>query len=271
MLQSPDGNWIAYQSNLLSRPGLLTKRKSLVYSVLERESGVVSAYDEMGSETEPEAIGVWGAALVEFQRKMSANKKLSYPESYSRQATLPLNAETQQLTAYNLNADTEDSAGQDGSQKTLLSFMKRKVPLEHRRPSSVRRPSIMDINFNPGGAESSEDGLEESRVKRSRRRRKNKREEAEGKGQSVLSSDVLVRMTVCYSTCLSFDLEHGSLNLLMSTTHIWWYFCEHTSYLKNKASYTFPFINTHLYCVVSKIKYLVSKSKRKILSENILY
>ncbi|XP_016375135.1 rab effector MyRIP isoform X3 [Sinocyclocheilus rhinocerous] len=194
ILQSPDGNWIAYQSNLLSRPGLLTKRKSLVYSVLERESGVVLAYDEIGSETEPEANGVWGAALEELRRKMSANKQLSYPESYSRQATLPLNAQAQHLTAHNLNADTEDSAGQDGplhqSQKTLLPFLKRKVPLEHRRPSSTRRPNIMDKNLNPGGAESSEDGLEESRVKRSRRRRKNKREEAEWKGQLVLSSDV---------------------------------------------------------------------------------
>uniref|UniRef100_A0A673L3P7 Si:ch211-106h4.9 n=1 Tax=Sinocyclocheilus rhinocerous TaxID=307959 RepID=A0A673L3P7_9TELE len=125
---------------------------------------------------------------------MSANKQLSYPESYSRQATLPLNAQAQHLTAHNLNADTEDSAGQDGplhqSQKTLLPFLKRKVPLEHRRPSSTRRPNIMDKNLNPGGAESSEDGLEESRVKRSRRRRKNKREEAEWKGQLVLSSDV---------------------------------------------------------------------------------
>ncbi|XP_059357712.1 rab effector MyRIP-like isoform X2 [Carassius carassius] len=194
MLQSPDGNWIAYQSNLLSRPGLLTKRKSLVYSVLERESGVVSAYDEMGSETEPEANDVWGAALEEFQHKMSCNKQLSYPESYSHQTTLPLNAQAQHLNAHTLNGDTEDSTGQDGplhrSQKTLLPFLKRKVPLEHRRPSSARRPNIMDINFNPGGAESSEDGLEESRVKRSRRRRKNKREGAGWKGQSVLSSDI---------------------------------------------------------------------------------
>ncbi|RXN05812.1 rab effector -like isoform X1 [Labeo rohita] len=187
--KSPDGNWIAYQSNLLSRPGLLTKRKSLVYSVLERESGVVSAYDEMGSETEPEVNGVWGAALEEFRRKMSASKQLTNPESYSRQATLPLNAQPDTFTA-----DTGNSSGQDGppsqSQKTLLPFLKRKVPLEHRRPSSARRPNIMDINFSAGGAESSEDGLEDSRVKRSRRRRKNKKEEAEWKGQSGLSSVV---------------------------------------------------------------------------------
>ncbi|XP_059419553.1 rab effector MyRIP-like isoform X4 [Carassius carassius] len=195
MLQSPDGNWIAYQSNLLSRPGLLTKRKSLVYSVLERESDVVSAYDEMGSETEPEANGVWGVALEEFRRKMSANKQLGYQESYSHQATLPLNAQAQHLTAHTLNADAENSSGQEGtlpqSPKTLLPFLKRKVPLEHRRPSSARCANIMDISFNPGGAESSEDGLEDNSVKRSRRRRKNKREEAEWKGQSDSNSHVL--------------------------------------------------------------------------------
>uniref|UniRef100_A0A8C1M721 Rab effector MyRIP-like n=1 Tax=Cyprinus carpio TaxID=7962 RepID=A0A8C1M721_CYPCA len=189
MLQSPDGNWIAYQSNLLSRPGLLTKRKSLVYSVLERESDVVSAYDEMGSETEPEANGVWCTALEEFRRKMSANKQLGYPESYSRQATLPLNAQAQHLTAHTVNADAENSSGQEGplplSQKTLPPFLKRKVPLEHRRPSSARRSVVMDINFNPGGAESSEDGLEDNSFKRSRRRRKNKREEAETDGSKM--------------------------------------------------------------------------------------
>lgn len=208
VLQSPDGNWIAYQSNLLSRPSLLTKRKSLVYSVLERESGVGSAYDEMGSETEPEANGGYGAALVEFRRKMSANKQLSYTESY-----LPLDAQAQNITTHTLNADTENSSGPDGpmpkSHKNMLPFLKRKVSLEHRRLSSARLSNIMDVNSNPGGAESSEDGLEDSRVKRSRRRRKNKREEAEWKGQSVLSLAVPVRMIVCCTTCIGFDLEQG--------------------------------------------------------------
>lgn len=199
VLQSPDGNWIAYQNTLLSRPSLLTKRKSLVYSALEKESGVVSAYDEMGSETETEADGVWGAALQELRLKMSANKQLSYPESYSCQSTLPLDGQTQKCTA-----DTETFPGQDGpphkSHKSLLPFLKRKVPLDHRRPSSTRRPSIMDVNFNPGGAESSEDGLEDSRVKRSRKRKKSKREDAECKGQSVLSTAVPVRMWFLWSS-----------------------------------------------------------------------
>ncbi|XP_051552895.1 rab effector MyRIP-like [Myxocyprinus asiaticus] len=196
MLQSPDSNWIAYQNTLLSRPSLLTKRKSLVYSVLEKESGVVSAYDEMGSGTEANGDGVWGAALLELRRKMSANKQSSHPESYSRHSTLPLDGQTQQLIKDTFNADTDNNPAQfdlDGplpkSHKALLPFLKRKVPPEHRRPSYTRRPSIMDINFNPG-TESSEDGLEDNRVKRLPLRRKNKREEAEWKGQSVLSTSV---------------------------------------------------------------------------------
>ncbi|XP_051556615.1 rab effector MyRIP isoform X2 [Myxocyprinus asiaticus] len=196
MLQSPDGNWIAYQNTLQPRPSLQTKRKSLGYSILEKESGVVSAYDEMGSETEADGDGVWGAALLELRRKMSANKQSIFPESYSRQSTLPLDGQTQQLIADIFNTDTDNSpvqSGQDGplpkSHKALLPFLKRKVAPEHRRPSYIRRPSIMDINFNPG-TESSEDGLVDSRVKRSRRRRKNKREEAEWKGQSVLSTSL---------------------------------------------------------------------------------
>ncbi|XP_065132574.1 uncharacterized protein myripa isoform X2 [Paramisgurnus dabryanus] len=184
MLQSLDGNWITYQSTQSSRPSLLTKCKSLVSSVLEGDSAVVSAYDDMDTETETEADGVWGSALQELCFKMSANKQLSYPESYSRQSTLPLDSKTQQYTAY-----SETFLDQDGplskSQKSLQTFQKRKVPLDQRRPSSTRRPCTVD--FNPGGAESSEDGLEDSRVKRSRRRRKNKKEDAEWKGQ--LASD----------------------------------------------------------------------------------
>lgn len=71
VLQSPDGNWIALHSSQLSRPSLLTKRKSLVFSVLEKESGVVSAYDEMGSDSEQDNEGGWGAALRQFRRKLS--------------------------------------------------------------------------------------------------------------------------------------------------------------------------------------------------------
>ncbi|XP_055738968.1 rab effector MyRIP-like isoform X3 [Salvelinus fontinalis] len=70
VLKSPDGNWIALQSTQLYRPSLLTKRKSLVFSVLEWEFGVISACDEMGSYN---AEGAWDAALLEIRRKMTSN------------------------------------------------------------------------------------------------------------------------------------------------------------------------------------------------------
>lgn len=154
MLKSPDGNWIALQSTLLSRPSLLTQRKSLVYSVLERESGIVSAYDEMGSDTEAEAEGTWGAALLEIRRKMNTGTLL---------------------------VDSEEGKNAK-SQKSLHSFLKRKVPIEHRHAgtASPRRRSIIDVNFNPEEPESSgADDLEGDRVRRLRRKRRGRREQAE--------------------------------------------------------------------------------------------
>ncbi|XP_071231779.1 rab effector MyRIP-like [Salvelinus alpinus] len=70
MLKSPDGNWIALQSTQLSRSSLLTKRKSLVFSVLEWEFDAISACDEMCSY---DAEGAWDAALLEIRRKMTSN------------------------------------------------------------------------------------------------------------------------------------------------------------------------------------------------------
>ncbi|XP_062337421.1 rab effector MyRIP-like isoform X1 [Osmerus eperlanus] len=158
MLKSPDGNWMALQSTQLSRPSLLTKRKSLVYSVLERESGVVSAYDEMGSDTEAE--GAWGAALLEIRRKMNSGALLL--------------------------SDSEEGKNSK-SQKSMLSLLKRKVPIEHRRTgtASPRRRSVIDMNFNPEGPESS--GADELEVNKGRRLRKKKRTK---KDQASLSSSV---------------------------------------------------------------------------------
>ncbi|XP_030630448.1 LOW QUALITY PROTEIN: rab effector MyRIP [Chanos chanos] len=197
MLKSPDGNWIALQSTLLSRPSLLIKRKSLVFSMLERESGVVSAYDGMGSDTEAE-----GAALLEFRRKMTSGQNQTNPQPQDNQSmpayTIPDHfdsANTLELSMQTSESSTAQS-GQDAprlkSHKPLLHLVKRKIALEHRRGSSSRRPSVMDINFNPEGAESSEDGLEDSRVRRSRRRRRSKKEESASTASLLESSGKLL-------------------------------------------------------------------------------
>ncbi|XP_036452161.1 rab effector MyRIP isoform X2 [Colossoma macropomum] len=184
MLQSSDGNWIALQSTQLSRPSLLTKRKSLVFSALEKESGVVSAYDGMGSDTEPDGDGTWCAALLEIRNKMSSNNVPNNLQSTSPQPTLK---SPTQPAADQAQTDSGRDTRVPKFHKSPFPFLKRKVPLECKRSSS-QRLSVMDINFNPESTESSEDGLEDSRVKRTRRRRRSKREYAEEKEFTALSS-----------------------------------------------------------------------------------
>ncbi|XP_030257992.1 rab effector MyRIP isoform X5 [Sparus aurata] len=178
VLKSPDGNWIALQSTQLSRPSLLTKRKSLVYSALERESGVVSAYEGMGSdnETKPEPESSWSTALQEIHRKMT-DSYLSLQDIRNRTPS--------PLTSRWSSRDElfSDSEGNWKFHKPLLALLKKKVPAEIRRPSSSPRTSIIDVNFNVEGATEEEDGEatadpEVRKVRRSRKKRKSKKESA---------------------------------------------------------------------------------------------
>ncbi|KAF3698787.1 Rab effector MyRIP Exophilin-8 Myosin VIIa- and Rab-interacting protein [Channa argus] len=176
VLKSPDGNWIALQSAQLSRPSLLTKRKSLVYSALERESGVVSAYEGMDSdnETKPELDSSWGAVLQEIHRKMTdSNLNLQDTQDW-----IPSTLMGRQSNKDELFSDPE---GNWKSNKYLLAFLKRKLPAEIRRPSSFRRTSIIDVNFNTDGAgEEKHSGVcaerEVGRVRRSRKKRRSKKD-----------------------------------------------------------------------------------------------
>ncbi|KAM6919229.1 uncharacterized protein myripa [Xenentodon cancila] len=173
VLKSPDGNWIALQSAQLSRPSLLTKRKSLVYSALEKESGVVSAYEVLGSEnqTKPEPDGSWGAVLQEIHRRMmDSNSNLQ-----------DLSDRISPLMGHQGCRDNpfSDSEGNWKPNKHLLALLKRKVPAEIRKPSSSRRTSIIDVNFNLEGAGGLRgEGIKEAdeadmgKIRKSRRKKK---------------------------------------------------------------------------------------------------
>ncbi|KAF7668434.1 hypothetical protein LDENG_00014580 [Lucifuga dentata] len=182
MLQSPDGNWIALQNAQLSRPGLLTKRKSQVYSALERESGVVSAYEGMSSdnETRPEPDSSWGVVLQEIHRKMTdSNFSLQdTQDNYSHQDRIPSPQRGCRGSRNDLFSDCEENLK---SNKSLLALFKRKVPPELRRPSSSRRTSIIDVNFHVEGAEgenSAAPNMEVGKIRRSRKKRRSKKEPA---------------------------------------------------------------------------------------------
>ncbi|XP_055359916.1 rab effector MyRIP isoform X2 [Betta splendens] len=203
VLKSPDGNWIALQSAQLSRPSLLTKRKSLVYSALERESGAVSAYEGMGSDAEaqPELHGSWGAVLQEIHRKMTdCNLNLQDTRQPREEAF-------------------SDPEGNRKANRPLLAFFKRKLPAEIRRPSSSRRTSVIDVNFNaeqPGGAGPEP---EVGRVRRSRRKRRSKKERVASSAAADLNrkdeqpdqtSDTTTPDTVTSGATTPEPLEHRS-------------------------------------------------------------
>ncbi|XP_044223887.1 rab effector MyRIP isoform X2 [Thunnus albacares] len=176
VLTSPDGNWIALQSAQLSRPSLLTRRKSLVYSALERESGVVSAYEGMGfdSETKSEPDSSWGTVLQEIHKKMTdSNFNLQDTEDRVSPQLMDHRGSNDNLFS--------DSEGNWKVNKPVLGRLKRKVPVEIRRPSSLPRTNIIDVNFNVEGAEDESNAAAESavgKVRRSRKKRNSKKEPA---------------------------------------------------------------------------------------------
>uniref|UniRef100_A0A3B4UGB4 Myosin VIIA and Rab interacting protein a n=1 Tax=Seriola dumerili TaxID=41447 RepID=A0A3B4UGB4_SERDU len=189
VLKSPDGNWIALQSAQLSRPSLLTRRKSQVFSALERESGVVSAYEGMGSdnETKSEPDSSWGAVLQEIHRKMTdSNFNLQDTRDRTR---LPL------MDRRGSRDDVfSDSEGNWKPNKPLLAFFKRNMPAEIRRPSSSGRTSIIDVNFNVEGAGEEEESSvaaapEVGKVRRSRKKRKSKKEQVASSSVSDLNKE----------------------------------------------------------------------------------
>uniref|UniRef100_A0A8B9GM01 Rab effector MyRIP n=1 Tax=Amazona collaria TaxID=241587 RepID=A0A8B9GM01_9PSIT len=67
VFQSTDGNWVALQNVSLPRPRMLAKPKSQVFEALENESSIVSAYDEMGSDSEDDYD--WNVALNKLRRR----------------------------------------------------------------------------------------------------------------------------------------------------------------------------------------------------------
>lgn len=147
MLTSPDGNWIALQSAQLSRPSLLTKRKSPVYSALERESAVVSAYEDMGSDNENknESDSCWDAGLQELHKKMT-DSNVNQQVNDEASGTAP-----------GSGLDwIRDAEGNWESRKPLLALLKRSMSADTRMTSASSRCSTADANCEVEGAEEEE-------------------------------------------------------------------------------------------------------------------
>ncbi|KAI9518712.1 hypothetical protein NQZ68_035104 [Dissostichus eleginoides] len=226
VLQSPDGNWIALHSSQLSRPSLLTKRKSLVFSALEKESGVVSAYDGMGSDSEPDDEGGWGAALRQFRRKMS--DETYYTDSqhdpewtYTQHLPVTSPSSGQYTNTETLNSDSEASSVLSACpRKPPHNLLRKKGPPPdthlhpphqplyhqhlHQNLSPYPVPSeALDVNFNPKVTEDSSEAEEKQidPVRRSRRRRKSKRESSSEQKAAGSHAQSIYPLAQVHYTC----------------------------------------------------------------------
>ncbi|KAM9308214.1 rab effector MyRIP [Gastrophryne carolinensis] len=158
VLQSSDGNWVALQSITLPPPRLLAQPKSQVFKSLENESNIVSAYDEMGSDSDEEVD--WSLALNAYRRR---TRQLSDDSCYT---------DSQYNTEWACGTDyyqsvTSPSSGlftntetvySDSETSSLNSLKENRLPTKSiwpgRKVSSeqMHKEHIfgkMDINFNP--------------------------------------------------------------------------------------------------------------------------
>lgn len=167
VLQSPDGNWFALQNAQLSHLSLPNRRENPMFTALEKESSVVSAYDGMASDAESDAEVTWTAAWLEYHCKITTDTAIEddqpAPENVSDVS----------------DARIETAAGI--LRAAAHPLLKRKVGREHRSLYSS------GTNLNRDSTENSDDGVRDSRVKRTRRKKLSKLDDAAGKtlGENV--------------------------------------------------------------------------------------
>ncbi|XP_072009551.1 rab effector MyRIP isoform X2 [Engystomops pustulosus] len=189
VLQSSDGNWVALQSITLPPPRLLAQPKSQVFKSLENESTVVSAYDEMGSDSDEDVD--WNLALNAYRqraRQMSDDSCYTDPQyntewpcgnDYYQPATSP-------SSGLFTNTETVYSDSETSSVNSLKESRLSAKSLRPNRKSACEQMhkehpyGKMDINFNPQSismeySDSSEAEKNHADIeKRSRRWRKSK-------------------------------------------------------------------------------------------------
>ncbi|XP_029445531.1 rab effector MyRIP isoform X2 [Rhinatrema bivittatum] len=222
-LQSSDGNWVALQNVTLPRPRMLAKPKSQLFRALENESCVISAYDEMGSDSEEDVE--WNAALtVLHQRPRQLSDDSCYANSqyntewvYGNDQYHPVTSPSSGLYTNTETMYSDSETSSVNSSKGIRGFSKLPLP-KQKNPNDQREKEHsvgkLDINFNPHAtslnySDSSEtEEVNHDIEKRSRRWRKAKivSEEVSGKSnhgkaqQKSLSSN---------QDCAEADMSDG--------------------------------------------------------------
>ncbi|XP_059703971.1 rab effector MyRIP isoform X6 [Haemorhous mexicanus] len=191
VFQSTDGNWVALQNVTLPRPRMLAKPKSQVFKALENESSIVSAYDEMGSDSEDDYD--WNVALNKLRRRpRQLPDDFYYSNSQYGTEWVYGNDQYQAVTSPSsglytntetLFSDSETSSvnsSQEAKGPSKLLWLQSRTQSDMPRMEKKHFHGELDVNFNPQAtsleySDSSEtEGVHYDLEKRSRRWKKNK-------------------------------------------------------------------------------------------------
>lgn len=204
VLQSTDGNWVALQNVSLPRPRMLAKPKSQVFEALENESSVVSAYDEMGSDSEDDYD--WNVALNKLRRRprqlpddfyctnSQYDSEWVYGNDQYQAVTSPSSGlYTNTETLFSDSETSSVNSSQEAKRPSKLLWLQSRTQSDVPRMEKKHFHGELDVNFNPQAtsleySDSSEtEEVQYDLEKRSRRWKKNKtisEELSEGKNHT---------------------------------------------------------------------------------------
>ncbi|KFP57547.1 Rab effector MyRIP, partial [Cathartes aura] len=191
VFQSTDGNWVALQNVTLPRPRMLAKPKSQVFEALENESSIVSAYDEMGSDSEDDYD--WNVALNKLRRRprqlpddfyytnSQYGTEWVYGNDQYRAVTSPSSGlYTNTETLFSDSETSSVNSSQEVKGHSKLLWLQTRTQSDMPRMEKNHFHGELDVNFNPQAtsleySDSSEtEEVHYDLEKRSRRWRKNK-------------------------------------------------------------------------------------------------
>ncbi|NXG44589.1 MYRIP protein, partial [Psilopogon haemacephalus] len=190
VFQSTDGNWVALQNVTLPRPRMLAKPKSQVFKALENESSIVSAYDEMGSDSEDDYD--WNVALNKLRRRprhsphdfyytnSQYGPDWAYGNDQYQAVTSPSSAlYTNTETLFSDSETSSVNSSQEAKGPGKLLWLQSRTQSDVPRMEKKHFHGELDVNFNPQAtsleySDSSEtEEVQYDVEKRSRRWRKN--------------------------------------------------------------------------------------------------
>ncbi|XP_058040043.1 rab effector MyRIP isoform X3 [Ahaetulla prasina] len=154
-LQSTDGNWVALQNAILPCPRMLAKPKSQVFKALEEESSVVSAYDEMGSDSEDN--GDWNVTLNKLKQsppELSNYFEAQYNAEWSYGNELYQSMTSLSPKGFTIETEYSDSeiSPVDSLRETIASSLlgiHKEICNNKYREEKTELNEELDVNFNP--------------------------------------------------------------------------------------------------------------------------